>query len=102
MASPSRIARRCSWSTAIAVRAANLLDKIRNVRYAFRLTESISRSPVDGREDEKLRLFETLVHNLRREAGAEERFFIFFTCNSLKKFDSEKKMKGNKSKFTSV
>ena len=64
--------------------SANLLDKIRNMRYAFPLTESISRSPVDGWEDEKPRLFETLAHNPPREPGRSSNFFIFFTRNPLK------------------
>jgi hypothetical protein len=53
-----------------AIRAtANFLDKIRNVRYIFPPAESLSRSPVDGREDEKPWLFELLAHNLPREPG---------------------------------
>jgi hypothetical protein len=38
------------------------------------LAESYSRSPVDGREEEKLRLFETLANNLPREPGKEAIF----------------------------
>jgi len=72
------------------------------MRYAFPLTESLSRSPVDGREDEKPRLFETLAHNPPREPGRRSNFFIFFTRNPLKRLDSEKKMKVNESKFTSI
>jgi hypothetical protein len=47
------------------------------MRYVFLLTESHSRSPVDGREDEKEWLFETLAHNLPREPGLGVNFFIF-------------------------
>jgi hypothetical protein len=46
------------------------------MRYMFPLTESLSRWPVDGREDEKLWLFETWAHNLLRERGAEEVFLL--------------------------
>ena len=48
------------------------------MRYVFRLSESISRSPEDGREDEKPWLFETLAHNLSREPGEEA---IFLTTS---------------------
>jgi hypothetical protein len=58
--------------------------------------------PVVGRKDEKPWLFEPLAHNLPRERGRTRNFFIFFTRNPLKRLDSEKKMKGNESKFTSV
>jgi hypothetical protein len=53
---------------------ANLLDKIRNIRYIFPLTESISRSPKGGREDEKLWLFEMLAYNLLREQARRKGF----------------------------
>jgi hypothetical protein len=43
-----------------------------------------------------------LAHNLLREPGRGSDFFIFFTRNPLKRLDSEKKMKGNERKFTSV
>jgi hypothetical protein len=68
----------------------------------FRLSESRSRPPKNGQEGEKLWLFEILGHNPSREPRRRSDFFIFFTCNSLKRLDSEKKMKGNESKFTSV
>jgi hypothetical protein len=38
------------------------------------MTESLSRSPVDGREDEKPWLFEMSVHNLPRERGQVKQF----------------------------
>jgi hypothetical protein len=79
-----------------------LLDKIRNVRYVFLLAESHSRSPKDGRKDGKPWLFETLAHNPPREPGRRSDFYIFFTRNSLKRLDSEKKMKENESKFAST
>jgi hypothetical protein len=50
-------------------KSSNFLDKIRNMLYVFPLTESLSRAPVDGREDEKPWLFEILAHNLTREPG---------------------------------
>ena len=34
----------------------------------FSLSESVSRSPVEAREDEKPRLFETVAYNLPRES----------------------------------
>jgi hypothetical protein len=60
------------------------------VRYAFGLTESISRSPKDGREDEKPRLFETFVHNLSREPGRGRDFLNYIARNPLKRLDSQK------------
>jgi hypothetical protein len=52
-----------------------LLDKIRNVRYTFRLSESLPAA--DKRwEDEKPWLFETLAHNLPRETGKEAIFLL--------------------------
>ena len=66
------------------------LDKIRNICYAFRLSESLSRAPKDGREDEKPRLFETLAHNLSRELGEGVIFLIFLARNPLKTLDSPK------------
>jgi hypothetical protein len=53
---------------------ANPIDKIRNSRYELPLTKSLSRSPIDGREDEKPRLFETLAHNLLREPARRSDF----------------------------
>jgi hypothetical protein len=69
--------------TANAFRATNslrgfFLDKIRNVRYIFPLTESLSCSPKDGREDGKPWQFETLVYNLPREPW-RGRDFLFFS-----------------------
>jgi hypothetical protein len=72
------------------------------MRYPFLLTESLSRSPVGGWEDDKPWLFETLAHNLPREPGRRNNFFIFFAGNPLKRLDSEKLMKANESYFTSV
>jgi hypothetical protein len=65
-----------------------------NQKYALciPLAESLSRSPVDGREDGRPWLFETLAYNLPREPERGRDFFIFFTCNPLKRLDSEKKM----------
>jgi hypothetical protein len=68
----------------------NLLDKIRNLRYAFRLSESLSRSPVGGRDDEKPRLFETLAHNLSREQRRGSDFLNDTARNPLKRLDSQK------------
>jgi hypothetical protein len=45
--------------------------------FANLLSESLSRSPIDGREDEKPRLFETLAHNLLREPARRSDFLIF-------------------------
>jgi hypothetical protein len=42
------------------------------------LTESRSRSPKNGREDEKPWLFETLAYNLPREPGGGA-IFLFFS-----------------------
>jgi hypothetical protein len=83
-------ARSCSRSTAIDRGVANFLDKIRNSSYAFRLTESRSRSPKDGRENEKLGLFETLAHNLPREPGRGSDFLTCIARNPLKRLDSQK------------
>jgi hypothetical protein len=68
----------------------NLIDKIRNLRYVFTLAESQSRSPKDGREDEKLWLFETLAHNLSREPERGGDFLNYMACNPLKRLDSKK------------
>jgi hypothetical protein len=50
------------------------LTKIRKVCYIFLLSESASRSPLDGRENEKPWLFETLAYNPPREPGRGKRF----------------------------
>jgi hypothetical protein len=72
------------------------------VRYVFYWV-GISLSLAERRwEDEKLWLFEPLAHNLPRERRRGSDFFIFLTRNPFKRLDSEKKMKGNESKFTSV
>ncbi|MGC2786296.1 MAG: hypothetical protein WA397_21190 [Roseiarcus sp.] len=78
------------WPTANAVRATHFLDKIGNLRYVFRLTESLSRSPVDGREDEKPWLFETLAYNLPRGPERRSGFLNSIARNPLKRLDSEK------------
>jgi hypothetical protein len=54
------------------------------------LTESPSRSSVDGREDEKSWLFETSDHNLPREPGRGSDFLTYIACNPLKRLDSKK------------
>jgi hypothetical protein len=73
--------------TATAIRATNCLDKIRNVRKVFPLTESYSRSSKNGRKDEKPWLFETLVHNLPREPGRGGDFLNYIAHNPLKRLD---------------
>ena len=73
--------------SANAIRAANLLDKIRNSRYAFTLSEFISRSPLDGRENEKTWLFETLAHNPPGEPGRGSDFLNYIAHNPLKRLD---------------
>jgi hypothetical protein len=60
------------------------------VRYAFRVSESLSRSPVDGREDEKPWLFETLAHNLSPEPRRGRDFLNYIARNLLKSLDSQK------------
>ena len=50
----------------------------------------VSRSPVDGREDEKPELFETLAHNLPREPSEDAIFLTYTPRNPLKRLDSEK------------
>jgi hypothetical protein len=60
------------------------------MRYAFPLAESLSRSPVDGREDEKPWLFETSDHNLPREQRLRSNFLTYFARNPLKRLDSKK------------
>ena len=60
------------------------------MHYVFRLSESISRSPEDGREDEKPWLFETLAHNLSREPGRGSDFLNYIARNLLKRLDSQK------------
>jgi hypothetical protein len=54
----------------------NLVDKIRNLRYQFLLTESLSRSPKGGREDEEVWLFETLVSQPARASRGERAIFL--------------------------
>jgi hypothetical protein len=54
------------------------------------LSESVSRSPVDGWEDEKSWLFETLAHNLSREPRRGGDFLNYIARNPLKKLDSKK------------
>jgi hypothetical protein len=66
------------------------LDKIRNARYTFRLPESRFRSPVDGREDEKPWLFETLARNLSSEPERRSDFLTYIARNPLKRLDSKK------------
>jgi hypothetical protein len=60
------------------------------VRYIFVLAESRSRSPKDGREDEKLWLFETLALQPAARAGRGSGFSNFLARNPLKRLDSEK------------
>ena len=76
-----------SRPTANAIRATNLLDKIRILRYSFPLSESLSRAPKVGG---MLWLFESCNHNLLREPEAEERFSSFIARNPLKRLDSKK------------
>jgi hypothetical protein len=67
--------------------AANLLDKIGNVRYAFRVAEiSSSLAGPDG----KPRLFETLANNLPREPRRRSDFLNDIAGNPLKRLDSQK------------
>jgi hypothetical protein len=73
-----------------AMNSANFIDKNRSFHYVFSLSESLSRSPVDGREDEKLWLFETLAYNLPREPGRGKRFSDYVARNPLKRLDSKK------------
>jgi hypothetical protein len=54
------------------------------------LSESISRSPLDGRENEKPRLFETFAHNPLRELGRGGDSLNYIARNTLKRFDSQK------------
>jgi hypothetical protein len=70
----------------IANFSANCLDKIRNVCYAFRLSESLPAC----REDERPWLFETLAHNPPREPWREGDFPTYIARNPLKRPDSEK------------
>jgi hypothetical protein len=53
----------------------------------FRVTESPFRSPEDGREEEKPRLSETLVHNLPRETERGGDFLTYIAHNPLKRLD---------------
>jgi hypothetical protein len=50
----------------------------------FLLTESPSRSPADGREDEKWWLFETLAYNPPREPRRGSDFLTYTARNPLK------------------
>ena len=68
----------------------NSLDKNRSLRYVFSLSEPTSRSPVDGREEETPRLFETLPHNLSREPERGSDFLTDIANNPLKRLDSKK------------
>jgi hypothetical protein len=54
------------------------------------LTESLCRSPVEGLEDEKPWLFETLAYNPPREPGRGSDFSNFLARNPLKRLDSQK------------
>jgi hypothetical protein len=83
-------ARHCSWPTAIDRGVATLLDKIRNMRYIFTLSESLSCLPKGGREDRKLWLFEMLAHNLPREPGRRRDFLNYIARNPLKRLDPQK------------
>jgi hypothetical protein len=58
--------------------------------YEFLLAEFTL--PLAGRraEDEKPWLFETLVHNLRREPERGGDFLNYIACNPLKRLNSEK------------
>jgi hypothetical protein len=58
--------------------------------YIFRLSESLSHSPIGGRDGGKPRLFETLAHNLPREPGQRSGFSDFRARNPLKRLDSRK------------
>jgi hypothetical protein len=60
------------------------------MRYAFPVAESLSRSPVDGREDEKLWLFETFAYNLPREPGRGKRFSDLHRPQPIEKARFEK------------
>jgi hypothetical protein len=48
------------------------------------------RSPVDGREDEKPWLFETLARNLSSEPERRSDFLTYIARNPLKRLDSKK------------
>ena len=69
---------------------ANFIDKIRNIRYVFLLSESRSGSPVEGAKDEDLRLFETLATTPPSETGLGSDFPTFLTRNPLKRLDFRK------------
>jgi hypothetical protein len=60
------------------------------VWYVFSLEESVSRSPVDARDDEKPWLFETLAHNPSREPTREGDFLAYIARKPLKRLGSEK------------
>jgi hypothetical protein len=57
------------------------LTKSENSCYVFPLAESLSRSPTDGREDEKPWLFETSVNNLPRELERGGEFLTYIASN---------------------
>jgi hypothetical protein len=67
------------------------LDKIRNMRYVFLLTEPLPARRLPWPGEESPRLFENLPdRNPPREPKREERFLIFVGRNPLKSPDSEK------------
>jgi hypothetical protein len=69
--------RKSRGETAEIAAAPNFLDKIRNVRYVFPLTESTFQSPAGGREGEKPWLFEMFAYNPSREPGRRRNFLFF-------------------------
>jgi hypothetical protein len=60
------------------------------MRYVFPLSESASRSPLDGRENEKSWLFDSLAYNLSREPGRGNDFLTYIARNPLKRLDPQK------------
>jgi hypothetical protein len=58
--------------------------------------------PKDGRENQKLWLFEMLAYNLPRVPERGSDFFTYIASNPLKRLDSKKQTLVNASKFTSV
>jgi hypothetical protein len=60
------------------------------MRYIFILSESLSRSPKGGREDEKLWLFETLADNPPREPGRGSDFSYLHRPQPIEKARFEK------------
>jgi hypothetical protein len=83
-----------------AMSLSNYLDKSRKALYEIPIGRIFFAAGKTGGKDEKLWLFETLAHNLSREPRWRSDFFIFLTRNSLKRHDSEQKMKENESEFT--